>query len=228
MSNNQGEIFRKYIKSNDIPIKDIIKKTGKTRATINNWYKVVEFTPNQLALLEKAHISKDIFINIKSGENNKAPETSARPLENYNIKWVPLVNQRAYAGFLNGYADQEYIDELPTVPFEVDREYRGNYVCFEVWGDSMDVDRKESFSQGDIVLCREINRDHWRDKLHIDKWPAFVIVHDESIVIKKIIKHDVAKGIIMVHSLNPLYDDYEIELSNVKMIFNVVTKKTNF
>lgn len=239
----QGEILR-----------DLVKKKGYTQEQfapmlgVSRTYLLVLYGKKALKekYIQKAVELLDVNINVFTNSENKSlspsnnnpstnhikikkkEENSARVIGNPNLMWVPLVSQRAYAGFITGYGDQEYIDELPVIPFEVDREYRGNYVCFEVWGDSMDVDQKISFSQGDIVLCREIQHDHWRDKLHINKWPAFVIVHDESIVIKKIIKHDPKKGTITVHSLNPLYEDYEIELADVKMIFNVVKKTTDF
>ena len=49
----------------------------------------------------------------------------------------PLVSQRAYAGYLSGYADPEYVETLPTVAFPVDHTPRGKYLVFEVKGDSV-------------------------------------------------------------------------------------------
>ena len=155
-------------------------------------------------------------------------KNEAVPFEFGSIMNVPLVNQYAYAGYLCGYSDPEYIEALPTIPFPVDREYKGQYICFEVKGDSMDDGSKYSFYQGDIVLCREISRDYWKTKLHIKQWNAFVIVHQtEGILIKQIIDHDVENGIITIHSLNPLYEDRQIHLSEVKMLFNVVKMQRN-
>jgi len=155
-------------------------------------------------------------------------KNEAVPFEFGSIMNVPLVNQYAYAGYLCGYSDPEYIEALPTIPFPVDREYKGQYICFEVKGDSMDDGSKYSFDQGDIVLCREISRDYWKTKLHIKQWNAFVIVHQtEGILIKQIIDHDVENGIITIHSLNPLYEDRQIHLSEVKMLFNVVKMQRN-
>src|ERR1035437_2239347 len=103
---------------------------------------------------------------------------------------VPLVNQYAYAGYLNGYTDADYMEELPKVPFIVDREYKGKYVCFEVRGDSMDDGSSDSYLPGDIALCREISPNLWQSKLHISKWD-FIIVHKtEGILIKKIMEHN--------------------------------------
>jgi phage repressor protein C with HTH and peptisase S24 domain len=135
---------------------------------------------------------------------------------------VPLVNQYAYAGYLTGYRDDDYMDELPKVPFIVDREYKGKYVCFEVRGDSMNDGSVDSYLPGDIALCREISPNHWKSKLHINKWD-FIIVHKtEGILVKKIIGHDVEKGTLRLHSLNTLYEDFTINLKDVAQLFNVI------
>lgn len=139
-----------------------------------------------------------------------------------SIKFVPLVNQYAYAGYLSGYADPEYLESLPTIPFILDKEYRGQYVCFEAKGDSMECDFDESIPDGSILLCRNVKQEFWRSKLHINKWD-FVIVHREmGIVAKRIIKHDVENGLLTLHSLNSFYPDYEVQLDDIQQIFNIV------
>lgn len=150
------------------------------------------------------------------------------PALDTNVMMVPLVNQYVHAGYMSGYADEEYVETLPKIPWIVDKEYKGRYISFEVKGDSMDDGLKHSYEQGDILLCREINPDYWKCKLHIHQWDAFVIVHKtEGIVVKQIIDHDVEKGIITVHSFNPIYEDYKIDLREVAQIFNVVKQQKN-
>lgn len=135
---------------------------------------------------------------------------------------VPLVNQYAYAGYLSGYQTDTYIDSLPTIPFIADHEMKGNYIAFEVKGDSMNDGTEESYLEGDKLFCREIPQHLWVDsKLHIRKWD-FVIVHEEGILIKRIIDHDVQNHTITVHSLNDFYPDKVIDLADVRQIFNVV------
>lgn len=138
---------------------------------------------------------------------------------------VPLVSQYAYAGYLGGYGDPSYVDTLPTIDFTPDREMTGNYLAFEVKGDSMDDGSKESYVEGEIVICREVEREFWRDsRLYYNK-RDFVIVHDEGILIKRIVAHDVAAHTITIHSLNPMYQDREINLENVKQIFSIVESR---
>lgn len=139
-----------------------------------------------------------------------------------SIMYVPLINQYAYAGYLNGLADSEYVESLPKIPFILDKEYKGEYLCFEVKGDSMECDSEESIPEGSILLCRNVRKDYWKSKLHIHKWD-FVIVHKElGIVAKRIVNHDVENGILTLRSLNTFYKDYEVHIKDVQQIFNIV------
>lgn len=148
--------------------------------------------------------------------------TEAKPMKLEHIVFAPLVSQYAYAGYLSGYADEEYIEGLPVVPFFADHEAKGNYVAFEVRGDSMDDGTDEGYMEGDRVLGREISPDLWANsKLHIRKWD-FIIVHTEGILIKRIIAHDVEKHLITIHSLNDMYEDKVLDLKDVRKIFNVI------
>lgn len=137
-----------------------------------------------------------------------------------------LVTQRAKAGYLLGYGDPEYIDELPSHTITVNEVHKGKYRSFEVEGDSMDDDSKRSIADGYIVTGRLIEKDLWQYKLHIHKWNYFVFVtKTEGIIIKEVIKHNVEEGVVTLHSLNPdkeKYPDFELKLSDVNEIYNIV------
>lgn len=146
----------------------------------------------------------------------------AVPLNQNYIINVPLVNQYAQAGYLCGFQDAAYIATLPTIPFIIDHEAKGNYVAFEVRGDSMNDGTEESYLEGDRLLCREIAPYLWAEsKLHIRKWD-FVIVHEDGILVKRIIDHNVENHTITIHSLNDMYPDRVIDLAEVRQIFNVI------
>lgn len=146
----------------------------------------------------------------------------AVPLNQNYIINVPLVNQYAQAGYLCGYEDATYLATLPTIPFIIDHEAKGNYVAFEVRGDSMNDGTEESYLEGDRLLCREIYPQYWvNSKLHIKKWD-FVIIHEDGILVKRIIDHDVENHTITIHSLNDMYSDRIIDLAEVRQIFNVI------
>jgi len=143
-------------------------------------------------------------------------------ITNPNIIMVPLVSQYAYAGYLSGFTDPEYVEALPKVPMYVDHELKGTYVVFEVRGDSMEEESRDGIFEGDRLYCRLIKNDLWKYKLHIKQWD-FVIVHKtEGVLIKRITDHNVETGNITIHSLNPQYPDKVLNLNEVAQLFNVV------
>lgn len=141
----------------------------------------------------------------------------------YQIMMIPLVNKYAYAGYQAGFGDDEYIESLPRVPMMVNKEHKGKYFAFEVKGDSMDNGLAGSYQEGMILHARELPKPHWKDKLHIHKWKNWVIItKNDGILFKQIIKHDRETGIVMLHSLNEEYKDFEMNLENVAQLLNVV------
>lgn len=142
------------------------------------------------------------------------------------IMVVPLVNEYAYAGYLSGYKDPEYLDELPKHTIIVDKHHKGSYRAFEVVGDSMDNNTNESIMDRSIATGREIQQHLWTSKFHTHRFKDYVIVHKtQGIIIKRIINHDIETGVITCHSLNPnkqIYADFDIHLDDVKQMFNIV------
>lgn len=134
---------------------------------------------------------------------------------------APLISQYAYAGYLAGFVDPEYLDAQPQ--FTASKKHNGgHYVAFEVKGDSMDDGTKRSICEGDIILGRELQKHHWQHRLHVPK--VFIIVHKtDGIICKEIIKHDVSNGEIICHSWNPDpdYEDFELNLRDVMQLFYV-------
>jgi phage repressor protein C with HTH and peptisase S24 domain len=160
---------------------------------------------------------------IQNAQNT--PEVIQVDFTEMNVMMVPLVSKFAYAGYLDNLGDDEYVGELPTVAFANDVQNRGDYLAFEVKGDSMDNGLSNAILEGDILLARNVRQDYWSSKLHIRKW-NFIIVHrDRGILIKRITKHDTNTNEITIHSLNDYYEDDTIHLKNVQAIYNVVDIK---
>lgn len=141
------------------------------------------------------------------------------------LLYTPLVPHIASLGYLQGYADPEWLEELPKHGITVDFIPRGYYRTFIARGESMDDGTKRSISNNDKVTGRVINKEYWKSKLHLHKYQVYIIVHKEGITIKEISKHDVENGIITIHSWNPdkkAYPDREIHLSDVLQLLNVI------
>ncbi len=137
-----------------------------------------------------------------------------------------LVTEKAKAGYLSGFSDEEYMDDLPAHFITVNEFHKGAYRSFEVSGDSMTDGTDASVLDGDIVTGRLIKRELWQSKFHTHKYRYWVVVHRyEGVIIKEIANHDVSNGILTLRSLNAdktKYPDFEVNLDDVDQIFNVV------
>jgi hypothetical protein len=157
-------------------------------------------------------------------------DNSFKPLSDGRYKVsIPLVPAHAHARYVSDFCEDVYNQELEHVEFVVDQIGKGKYLAFEIKGDSMDDDSKYSIPDRSIVLCRDLQQDHWKNQLHLNKFPYCIIVHETSILCKQIIEHDAEKGIIKCHSLNPSpeYQDFEISLNEVKQLLNIVKIQKN-
>lgn len=215
----------------------IFEKIAKTRKEIAQMIGYTESSFSQI-INSKVPLSDSFVKNLSNidhrinvnwlftgeGEmlNQEKLEPNAILIENPNFIMVSVVGQYAAAGYLAGFADEAYIEELPKVPFFIDHEVKGNYMGFEVRGDSMDDNSVNSIIEGDTLICRQIKPDLWHNKLHIQKW-YFVIVHkEEGIIVKQIVDHNPETGDITIHSLNSFYPDRVLNLRDVAQLFNVV------
>ena len=168
-----------------------------------------------------------------TGEGNmiNQPEPSIQPnahvVESLNYMNVPVVHIKARCGYLSGYGDAEYIDSLPTMPVIVDKTYHGKYMIFEAEGDSMDDGTRNSFEEGDVLLVRELGKQHWRDKFRFNDHPYWVIVFDSSILIKQMVAQNLETGDLTFHSLNPSpeYTDFILNVDRIRALYYVLQKK---
>ncbi len=137
---------------------------------------------------------------------------------------VPLVPAHAYARYISDFQDVEFKEDFEYVEFIVDIVGKGKYYAFEIKGDSMDDDSKRSIPDRSTVLARDLMKEHWKNKLNFRRFPFWIIVHQNNIMCKEIIGHDVERGIIKCHSLNdsPEYTDFEVDLREVKQLLNIV------
>lgn len=213
---NNSEVLNEYLKkvSFRFPVAEISSKTGYSKGSVSEILK-----GNRQLTDEFLKKFQEVFLKDNNTNNIEVNYLNA---ENSSIMFVPLVTQYAYAGYLGGFADEEFIENLPKIPFILDKEYKGDYLCFEVKGDSMECDNEESILEGSILLCRNVKQEYWSSKLHINKWDFVIVTKTEGILVKRIIKHDVEKGLLILHSLNDFYPDKEIRLKDIKQIFNIV------
>lgn len=154
---------------------------------------------------------------VRTGEGNMM-RNDVIAVDGSNVTTIPLVPQVAYAGYLSGFADEEYVETLPTIPFI--REGNDRYVAFEVNGSSMDDGSSRAYQNGDIVICKEIPSYIIRDN-GIPTNKEYIIVHREGILLKNIKTINRANNTLELHSFNPVYSDMTISLEDVRQILVV-------
>ena len=117
------------------------------------------------------------------------------------IHFVPV---KAAAGYLSGYGDDEFIDELNT--FTLPMLSGGSYRAFEILGDSMMPTPSGSIIVGDKVE----NLDDIKNNA------AYIVVsRSEGIVYKRVIKNNKNKKKLTLVSDNPAFQPYHVLTDDV-------------
>ena len=153
-----------------------------------------------------------------------SPENSVRPLVSSDRDWVeiPLVPHRAKAGALSGFGDPCWEEDKQTMPVLIDKRLKGDYLLFEVSGDSMDDGTSTAFLDGDVLLCRVLPKSDWQYGIKRRRDTYCVVATEaEGIVLKEVVNHNKATNEITCHSLNSQYQDYSVKLDDVQGIFYV-------
>jgi transcriptional regulator with XRE-family HTH domain len=131
------------------------------------------------------------------------------------IHFVPV---KAAAGYLAGYADTEFIDELNT--FTLPMLSGGNYRAFEIIGDSM-----LPTPSGSIIVGEKVeSMDDVKNNM-----PYIVVSRNEGIVSKRIVKNNKVKNKLSLVSDNPQYQPYQVNVEDVVELWqaqSVISKIT--
>lgn len=117
------------------------------------------------------------------------------------IQFVPV---KAAAGYLAGYADPEFIDELNT--FTLPMLTGGNYRAFEIIGDSMLPTPSGSVIVGEKVENLEDMKNNAA---------CIVISRNEGIVYKRVQKNSKQKNKLTLVSDNPIFHPYTVNADEV-------------
>lgn len=122
---------------------------------------------------------------------------------------IELVPQKAAAGYLNGYADPEYIEELPKFRLPVLPE-NATYRAFEISGDSM-----LPLRSGTIVIGQYVE-----SSTELKNGKTYILVTgDEGVVYKRIVKYADKPELFRLTSDNKQYDAYDVKGEDIVEIW---------
>ncbi|HAH58245.1 MAG TPA: DNA-binding protein [Bacteroidales bacterium] len=158
---------------------------------------------SELSQLERGY---DVYI---TGSKLRVLATTVDARNNENIE---LVNEKASAGYRTGFADPDYIKVLPMfhMPFlSKDKKYR----TFQIKGDSMLPIPDGSWVTGEFVQ-------NWNQVR--DGHPYIVLTLEDGIVFKVAENRIKLDGRLVLHSLNPLYEPYAVDIKEVRELWKMV------
>jgi transcriptional regulator with XRE-family HTH domain len=164
---------------------------------------ISKLSESQLGELERGY---DAYIK---GSNLRVLTTTVSPGNVENIEMVP---EKAKAGYTTGYADPEFIEELPRFRFPFLSEKR-KYRTFQLKGDSMYPIPDGSWVTGEFVQ-------DWQEIISGKAYVVFTI--NDGIVFKIVENNLITEGKLVLYSLNPIYEPYEVHVNEVKEIWKFV------
>jgi len=186
-------------------IEILISFSGYFNVSIDTLLKIdiSRLSESQLGELERGY---DAYIK---GSNLRVLTTSVGSDNSENIE---LVAEKAKAGYTTGYADPEFIGELPVfrLPFLSDKR---KYRTFQLKGDSMLPIPDGSWVTGEFL----------QDWMNIISGNAYIVFTLDDGIVFKVVENNIGKdGKLVLYSLNPMYEPYEVHVSEVKEIWKFV------
>jgi transcriptional regulator with XRE-family HTH domain len=166
-----------------------------------------------LRISELFEVSADELLSLDLSTNKSIKKKPAKILaitvdmeDRENIELVP---QKAAAGYTNGYADTEYIQELPKFRLPM-LPNNGTYRAFEISGDSM-----LPLLPGTIIIGQYVEQVE-----DIRNGQTYIIVSkQEGVVYKRVFNYVAEKGLLFLVSDNTVYSPYEIPADSVMEIW---------
>ena len=117
---------------------------------------------------------------------------------------IPFVPVKAAAGYLAGYADPEFIDELNT--FTLPMLSGGNYRAFEIIGDSM-----LPTPSGSVIVGEKVSSiDEVKNNM-----ACIVVSRNEGVVYKRVQRNGRQKNKLTLISDNPSFHPYTVNADEV-------------
>ena len=154
----------------------------------------------QLSQLERG---SDVYVR---GSNIRVLATT---IDKNNRENIELVAEKAKAGYTTGFADPEYIKELPRfrLPFLSDNK---KYRSFQVSGDSMLPIPEKAWIIGEFI----------QDWESIKSGQPYILLTLNDGVVFKIVENQLKeRAILRLYSLNPLYEPYDVHMSDVREVW---------
>lgn len=165
----------------------------------------------------KLSLDELLLSDLSESKGNYLAKRRAQKLASARSE-IPFVPVKAAAGYLTGYADPDFIDELNT--FTLPMLGAGNYRAFEIIGDSMLPTPSGSVIVGEKVEKLEDIRNNQA---------CIVVSRSEGVVYKRVVRSPKLKNKITLVSDNAAFHPYTIGSEDVVEVWQatMVISKAN-
>jgi transcriptional regulator with XRE-family HTH domain len=184
---------------------------GRAEPKLSTLVNIAHLFEITLDHLVTADLSKSAFESHR--DNNEAAAHKMRVLaitvDQENRENIELVPYKASAGYLNGYADPEFIEELPKFRLPM-LNTTGTHRAFEIKGDSM-----LPIASGTVIIGKYI--DDWTTIK--DGTPCIIVSPEEGVVFKRVFNKIQSEAMLQLHSDNPVFQPYEVGIHAVHEIW---------
>ena len=171
-------------------------------------FEVLEISSKLFKLSLDELLLTDLSDNLKTNSYLEQRRNAKSSAEVALVHFVPV---KAAAGYLAGYADPDFVDELNT--FTLPMLAPGNYRAFEIVGDSM-----LPTPSGSVVVGEKIEKIE-----DLKNSGSYVVLSkNEGIVYKRIQKNNKQKNKLTLISDNPIYEPYLVSQEDILEIWKAV------
>jgi transcriptional regulator with XRE-family HTH domain len=141
------------------------------------------------------------------GSNLRVLSISVDKNDNENIELVPV---KASAGYLNGFSDPQYIQDLPKFQLPLPALRQGTFRAFEIMGDSM-----LPIQPGSVIIGEYL--DNWNE---VKTGETYVIISkNEGVVYKRAGNRFKENKDLKLISDNKVYDAYTLPADDILEIW---------
>ena len=130
-------------------------------------------------------------------------------VDDYDNDRIPLVSVKAQAGYLEGYDDISYIEELPT--YSLPEMRNGTYRMFQVSGFSM----YPTLQDGSYVIGKFVENWEWLS----DNRVCVVVTERDGVIVKRVTNRAKEKGLLYCKSDNRDYNHITVMVEDIKEIW---------
>lgn len=183
---------------------------GRADPRITNLINMAHAFGTSVDILISRDVSRLPESELIVGKHKRGKEVLAITVDDAGRENIELVPQKAAAGYMNGYADPEYIQELPKFNLPVLPD-NATYRAFEITGDSM-----LPILPGTIIIGSYVE-----DLNDIRNGKTYILVtREEGIVYKRVFNYIKDNGKLFLVSDNRHYAPYQIDAEDVLEVWS--------